>query len=111
MSARTRFLAVDCRKLTNDKMEEKHAMSKKAAKTTPTLIKVGPAQEIYYASRGFAGRGWYVREYHSVVAMKKVKAGEWGASSYVDDGPFATKEEAVGYVFDHCLQGTPEGRP
>jgi hypothetical protein len=74
-------------------------MSKKTTKTT--FIKVGPAAEIFYASRGFAGRGWYVREYHSPVTMKMIKTGKWhlpGGCS--EDGPFATKEEAM-----HCGVG------
>lgn len=65
-------------------------------KAKPTLIKVGPAQEIYYyAGRGLDGRGWYIREYHSPSAMKMFKARKMGRETYDDIGPSATKEEAV----------------
>jgi len=68
-------------------------MSKKAAKTT--FIKVSPAHEIYYASRGPAGRGWYLRGYHSSHAMEMFKRGEIDERCCTDTGPFATKEEAM----------------
>jgi len=62
-----------------------------------TLIQVGLAQEIFHARR-IGGRGWYMREYHSPAAMEMFKAGEMGKETYLDFGPFATKERATRYA-------------
>jgi hypothetical protein len=40
--------------------------------------------------------GWWVREYHSTVAMANHLKGKKG--SYVESGPFRTEEEARAYA-------------
>ena len=40
-------------------------------------------------------RGWWVREYHSTIAMQKHLKGEWNdRPCFGDNGPFATEDRA-----------------
>jgi len=49
-------------------------------------------------------KGWYVREYHSPVALEKHRKGEKGwDGSYGDTGVFRTEEEARKYAMGELL--------
>jgi hypothetical protein len=56
------------------------------------------------AYRPFKGsRGWWVREYHSPIAMKQHLAGKPGwEASFADTGSFGTEDEAREYALE-CL--------
>ena len=48
---------------------------------------------------GYTPRGWWVREYHSPVAMANHLKGKKGLEgSYGETGPFRTEEEAREYA-------------
>jgi hypothetical protein len=52
--------------------------------------------------KGYPSRGWYVREYHSPIAMKQHLKGEEGWDmSYGETGPFRTEEEAMEYAMGY----------
>jgi hypothetical protein len=66
------------------------------------------ASIVFYDPKGFDGRGWYVRGYHSGYVMKAHLSGKpppkhfgpdyrW-EQGYCDTGSWPTKTEAMNYV-------------